>query len=117
MSVINLGAFFGWKGSADTDLKFSEFFGANHTVVARVMPQYPIAFAGPILAENGSGMYIHADADRLDRGSARRDQSLRSFASRWGSPCLMGGFLVKTVIGDSTVPPLTTVQNWRPRCS
>src|SRR5262245_10889012 len=44
MSVINLGAWFGWKGSADTDLKFSEFFGADHTVMTRFMAQYPIAF-------------------------------------------------------------------------
>jgi hypothetical protein len=63
MSVINLGAWFGWKGSTDTDLKFSEFFGADHTVMARFMAQYPIAFAGPILAENGSGTYIIGQGD------------------------------------------------------
>ena len=65
MSVINLGAWFGWRGSADTDLRFNEFFAADHTVMARFMPQYPIASVGPILAENGSGTYFVGQGDFL----------------------------------------------------
>jgi len=47
----------GWKGYVDTDLKFSEFFNANHTVVLRFMPQFPNAFEGPFVAENGTGTF------------------------------------------------------------
>ena len=39
----------------DTDLTFNEFFFQDHTVMVRLMPRYPYAYAGPILAENGVG--------------------------------------------------------------
>lgn len=55
---LNFGAAFGWRGYADTDLKFSEFFSSDHTIVARFMPQYPVAGAGPVLAENGGGNFF-----------------------------------------------------------
>ena len=51
----NQAAYFGWHGSADTNLLFSDFFDHDHTIVARFMPQYQYAYGGPILAENGSG--------------------------------------------------------------
>src|SRR5262249_12213832 len=54
----NLGVALGWRGYADTDLNFSEFFSGDHTVMVRFMPQYPNAYPGPILAENGSGTYV-----------------------------------------------------------
>ena len=53
----NQAAYFGWHGSADTNLLFSDFFDHDHTIVARFLPQYQYAYAGPILAENGSGDY------------------------------------------------------------
>ena len=55
---LNGAAAFGWRGCIDTDVRFSEFFGADHTVMAHFMPQYPIGYAGPIWAENGSGAYF-----------------------------------------------------------
>ncbi len=54
----NQAAYFGWRGSADTNLLFSDFFDHDHTIVARFMPQYQYAYGGPILAENGSGDYV-----------------------------------------------------------
>jgi hypothetical protein len=48
----------GWGGLIDTDLKFSEFFGHDHTLVIRFLPQYAHAYAGPIFAENGTGTYL-----------------------------------------------------------
>ena len=38
-----------WKGYVDTDLNFAEFFSANHTMIARFMPQYPNAYEGPLI--------------------------------------------------------------------
>lgn len=52
---LNRAAFFGWNGYADTDLQFSSFFGAAHTVSARFMLQHANGYAGPILAENNPG--------------------------------------------------------------
>jgi len=48
----------GWEGLIDTDLKFTEFFGRDHTLVIRFLPQYAHAYAGPLLAENGAGTYL-----------------------------------------------------------
>ena len=57
-SSLNFAAAFGWRGHADTDLTFSEFFNGAHTLVARFMPQYPRAGVGPVLAENGAGNFF-----------------------------------------------------------
>ena len=57
-SSLNFAAAFGWGGYVDTDLSFSEFFDEDHTLVARFMPQHPRAYAGPILAENGTGTFF-----------------------------------------------------------
>ncbi len=46
-----------WTGFVDTDISFSEFFGADHTIVARFMAQYPDAYEGPVVAEQGSGTF------------------------------------------------------------
>jgi hypothetical protein len=53
----NLCAAFGWPGSVDTDLSFSEFFSRDHTLAARFMIQYPRVYQAPILAVNGAGNY------------------------------------------------------------
>lgn len=55
---------FGWKGAVDTDLQFSEFYGADHTVVAWFLPQYPNGYAGPIFSVNGVGTYLIGQGDR-----------------------------------------------------
>ena len=47
-----------WGGYADTDVDFTEFFGADHTVAARFMLQYPHAYTGPMLSVNGTGIYL-----------------------------------------------------------
>lgn len=53
-----MAAGFSWKGFVDTDLKFAEFFEGEHTVTCFFMPQYPLAYEGPVIAENGSGTYV-----------------------------------------------------------
>ena len=49
---------FSWTGFADTDLAFSEFFDASHTLSLRFMPQYPNGYEGPMIAENGTGTFV-----------------------------------------------------------
>jgi hypothetical protein len=68
----NFGVAFGWRGYADTDLNFSEFFAADHTVMVRFMPQYPNAFIGPLLAENGSGAYLVGQGDYNNSPAGRK---------------------------------------------
>jgi murein DD-endopeptidase MepM/ murein hydrolase activator NlpD len=46
---LNMGAALRWHGWVQTDLKFSEFFSGNHTIMARFMPQYTRAYRAPIL--------------------------------------------------------------------
>jgi murein DD-endopeptidase MepM/ murein hydrolase activator NlpD len=46
---LNMGAGLRWHGWVQTDVKFSEFFGSNFTVMARFMPQYTRSYRGPIL--------------------------------------------------------------------
>jgi hypothetical protein len=72
----NKAIYFGYKGHVDTDLAFTEFFGADHTVMAWYMPQYPHGNTGPIVAENGAGTwafgqddYRLGDGDNGDAGS------------------------------------------------
>jgi len=55
-----------WKGYVDTDLQFAEFFGASHTIVLRFMPQYPDAYEGPMVGENGkSGTFVVGMGDYM----------------------------------------------------
>ena len=53
----NKGLYFGWRGAADTDIQFSQFFDADHTLTAWFMPQYNAAYPGALFAENGTGRY------------------------------------------------------------
>ncbi len=48
----------GWGGFVTTDLNFSEFIGAEHTIAFRFMPQYPNAYAGAVLSSVGSPFYF-----------------------------------------------------------
>lgn len=59
----------GWQGYAETDLKFSEFFATDHTVAFRFMAQYPNAYEGPVLAENGTGSYFIGQGDFQQDGT------------------------------------------------
>lgn len=59
----NKAIYLGYKGHVDTELSFSDFFGADHTVMAWYMPQYPHGNVGPIAAENGSGTYAFGQED------------------------------------------------------
>jgi len=54
-----------WKGYVDTDLNFAEFFSANHTLIARFMPQFPNTYEGPFVAENGAGTFGVGQGDFL----------------------------------------------------
>ena len=47
-----------WGGYADSDLDLSTFFGADHTVAARFLPQHPRAYTGPVVSVNGTGVYV-----------------------------------------------------------
>ncbi len=47
-----------WKGYVDTDLNFSEFFEGAHTLSGFFMPQYPLAYEGPVMGEKGDGTYV-----------------------------------------------------------
>lgn len=70
----SLAVALGWRGHVDTDVAFEEFFGADHTVAVAFMPQFPHAFAGPILAENGAGTFVVGQADyRWGKGGFRKD--------------------------------------------
>jgi hypothetical protein len=52
-----------WAGYVDTGTDFSDFFGQNHTLVARFMPPYPRAYAGPIITvDDGSGSFVLSQA-------------------------------------------------------
>lgn len=54
---------FGWKGAADTDVDFSEFYGGDHTLLAWFLLQYPRSYAGPIFAVNGTGSFLVGQGD------------------------------------------------------
>ncbi len=53
----------GWGGYADTNLNFSEFSNSDYTLVLRFMAQYPYAYEGPFVAENGSGTFFIGQGD------------------------------------------------------
>ena len=57
-----------WKGYVDTDQAFADFFDASHTITLRFLPQYPNAYEGPFVAENGSGTFGVGMGD-YNRGS------------------------------------------------
>ena len=40
-----------WRGYVDSNLDFSEFFFADHTIIVRFMPQFPNAHGGPWSSE------------------------------------------------------------------
>src|SRR4030095_4783648 len=54
----NQAAYFGWRGYADTSLRVDEVFSKDHTVMARFLPQYPYAYAGPVFGESSKGNYV-----------------------------------------------------------
>jgi hypothetical protein len=69
----NKAIYLGYKGHVDTDLAFSEFFAADHTVMAWYMPQYPHGDTGPIVAENGSGTYAFGQLDYREGDGGKED--------------------------------------------
>lgn len=54
-----------WKGYVDTDLDFSEFFESDFTILVRFMSQFPNAYEGPLIAENGHGRFFIGQGDFL----------------------------------------------------
>src|SRR5467141_1145109 len=60
----------GWRGAADTDLDFSEFYSSDYTILAWFMLQYPRAYTGPILAVNGTGVFLVGQGDYNTVGSS-----------------------------------------------
>jgi murein DD-endopeptidase MepM/ murein hydrolase activator NlpD len=59
----NYAAGFAWRGLVETDLKFSEFYETDHTLMARFMLQYPRGYVAPIFAVAGSGKFVLAKAN------------------------------------------------------
>jgi hypothetical protein len=55
-----------WKGYVDTELNFTEFFDKDHTLVLRFMPQFPNAYEGPFVAENGTGTFVVGQGNWLN---------------------------------------------------
>ncbi len=53
----NFGAAFGWQGFADTDLAFSSFFGGDHTIAFRFLPQFTMVGEAPIFCDNGQNNF------------------------------------------------------------
>lgn len=52
-----------WGGRVDTDVAFSEFFTANHTVAVRFILQFVNCYAGPMIAVEGTGKYFIGNGD------------------------------------------------------
>lgn len=83
----------GWQVHVDTNLSFSAFFDRDHTYDTRFMPQFPNAFEGPLIAENGSGTFVvgqgdwHQDGEGtkilIAVGSQRRNYPAQLSAGRW----------------------------------
>lgn len=77
----NKAAALRWPGYIDTDLAFSEFFGADHTVTARFMPQHPKAYRGPIITvSNESASYTLGQADYRDDSPSAKAKLLLTVA-------------------------------------
>lgn len=57
-----------WTGYAESSTNFNNFLKSNHTVAFRFMPQFPNAYQGPVLAENGSGNYFIGMGDFWEAG-------------------------------------------------
>jgi len=62
----------GWQGHVDSNLSFSAFFDRDHTLVARFMPQVSNAFEGPLIAENGSGLFVIGQGDWHQDGEGNK---------------------------------------------
>jgi murein DD-endopeptidase MepM/ murein hydrolase activator NlpD len=83
---LNHAAALGWREYVRTDLDMSEFYGANFTLAARFMVQYPTAYVGPILATSGSGLEL-SKQDAATTLVARFGSTLVTY----GSVNLQGG--------------------------
>jgi hypothetical protein len=59
----NKAIYFGYKGHVDTDVKFPQFFGDDHTLMGWFMPQYPFGNIGPIFTEVGPGTFTLGQGD------------------------------------------------------
>lgn len=81
----NRGLYFGWQGFADTDVNFSQFFDADHTLTAWFMPQYTSAYQGAVFAENGAGTYHVGFGNYLVGDRSYKDQGNPVFLIQVGS--------------------------------
>lgn len=52
-----------YKSSGDTSIAFSEFFAADHSIAVRFMPQFPNAYEGVLVGENGGGRFVVGQGD------------------------------------------------------
>ncbi|MFN0102286.1 MAG: LamG-like jellyroll fold domain-containing protein [Bryobacteraceae bacterium] len=94
-----------WNGFVDTDLSFSEFFSSNHTLACRFMPQYPHAYEGPIIAENGTGFFMLGQADYNDVAPMRKIRiAFGSRAMTYSTPQLRAGQWAQLVVAATVTP-------------
>ena len=66
----NKAIYLGNFGVVDTEIRFADFFGSDHTVMTWWMPQYPHAYTGPVLAENGGGTFLVGQGDFIEGDAA-----------------------------------------------
>jgi murein DD-endopeptidase MepM/ murein hydrolase activator NlpD len=87
-SSMNLAAAMRWPGWVNTDLAFSEFFGQDHTYVARFLPKYPLAYRAPILTDSGgsSAFFLGmADYRECPIGQASCDRKVKLLLNAAGT--------------------------------
>jgi hypothetical protein len=90
-----------WTGYADTDLEFTEFIGADHTMLLRFMPQFTNAYYAPILAENGSGTFIIGQGDYFSGTSGSKLYvALGSKSQNYNTALNTGQWYTLALVGD-----------------
>ncbi len=94
----NQAAYFGWRGYADTNLRFGDFFDHDHTILARFMPQYAAAYAGPIVAESSNGTYVIGQARYSPSAGFRIVMKVGGKEQIYASPLLASGTWVNLAV-------------------
>lgn len=88
-----------WLGSAGTQIGFDTFSTADHTIMLRFAPRYPLAATQAVLGENGGGAFLFGlewseDDSRttlaLDVGTESVRFPMQIRADEWVSAALVG---------------------------
>ena len=73
----------------DTDIQFSSFKDGDYSLTARFLPQFPNAFDGPIIAENGSGTFAVGQGN-YDRGGDQTNLFVQIGSNYQSFPVALG---------------------------